>query len=49
MNPFRVRIGHHRSLIIVAALSIAALVFAACVPVAAPAADAPTAAEAENR
>ena len=41
MNAFRVRIGHRRSLIFVAALSIAALIVAACVPVAAPAADSP--------
>ena len=48
MNPFRVRIGHRRSLIFVAALSIAALIVAACVPVAAPAADSPAEAVAES-
>ena len=48
MNPFRVRIGHRRSLIFVAALSIAALIVAACIPVAAPAADSPAAAVAES-
>ena len=48
MNPFRVRIGNRRSLVFVAALSLAALIFAACVPVAAPAADSPAEAVAET-
>ena len=48
MNPFRVRIGYRRSLIVLAAISIAALIVAACVPVAAPADDSMAAAAAET-